>query len=122
VLRIGKRWHRVSGPDIVADNGRDRVLAAPLTGVDTPPSNLARAAPGSSNVWEIPQQGLISLPWVRERGQAIDAMVEAGQYACVYLKLSGGPSDLNATGDSRIRQEISSFMRLLTPMPLENQQ
>lgn len=120
-LGIGDQWHAIAPETAVtAANARDRVFRVSTASPTHRSTAWNRTPHTSPDYWRPPTATPASLPWVRERGEAVDAMLAGGHFACVCVRLTDLPMDLTVQGVKNLQTKQTTMLRLLTP--LETQQ
>lgn|GEM_PF-3191758 len=119
-LGRGTDWFKVDPQGTPLDNQRDvqfsisrgasHMECAAWIRPDANPTNISYVTPEGSPA---------SLPWVRERAEAVDARLASGRWACVCVKLEGLPPNLTIQGVKGLALKQTTMLRLLTPLETE---
>jgi hypothetical protein len=124
-LRIEDSWYTLQGGGgAPTANGRDRTFLTSGEPYSVTKDHAAAVGPirrwlrrdPGQEAWYNPTATTASLPGVREREHAIDAMLHSRRWACVYAGIHSAPMDLGVDGISGHRLQKTDYLRLLTPL------
>jgi hypothetical protein len=119
-LGRGTDWYKVDPQGTPLDNQRDFQYS-----ISRGASHVECAAwlrpDGNPTIhsYVTPEGSPASLPWVRERAQAVDTRLATGRWACVCVKLEGLAPNLTIQGVKGLAIKQTTMLRLMTPLETE---